>query len=82
MSFTCTTMALSSKAAPGASSTTAVMASPNFSSGMPTATASTTASWVFSTSSTSSGNTFSPPVLMHTEPRPSSVREPSASTVA
>ena len=75
-------MALSSKVAPGASSTTAVMASPNFSSGMPTATASTTESCVLSTSSTSSGNTFSPPVLMHTDPRPSSVSEPSASTVA
>ena len=37
---------------------------------------------VFIASSTSSGKTFSPPVLMHTEPRPSSVIPPSASTVA
>ena len=37
---------------------------------------------VFSASSTSSGNTFSPAVLMHTEPRPNSVIVPSASTLA
>src|SRR3546814_6383324 len=57
----------SSKADPGASSTTAVIASPNFSSGSPTATASATAEWVFRTSSTSSGYTFSPPVLRSEE---------------
>ena len=72
----------SSSSAPGAGSTTAVMASPNFSSGTPTATASTTTGKVLRTSSTSSGKTFSPPVLMHTDPRPSRVSEPSASTVA
>ena len=34
------------------------------------------------TPSTSSGYTFSPPVLMHADPRPSSWIVPSASTVA
>ena len=67
----------SSKADPGASSTTAVMASPNFSSGMPTATASRTDGWVLRTSSTSSGKTFSPPVLMQTDPRPRTLSVPS-----
>ena len=38
--------------------------------------------WSFSVSSTSSGYTFSPAVLMQTEPRPSSRIVPSASTVA
>jgi hypothetical protein len=38
----------SSRSASGDSSTTAVIASPNFSSGSPTATASATASWVLS----------------------------------
>ena len=40
------------------------------------------ASWRLSTSSTSSGYTFSPPVLMHWLPRPSRRTVPSASTVA
>ena len=57
----------------------AVTISPNFSSGTATATASRTVSWSFSASSTSSGKTFSPPVLMHTEPRPRSVIVPSSS---
>ncbi|MEZ5258701.1 MAG: hypothetical protein R2705_17950 [Ilumatobacteraceae bacterium] len=49
---------------------------------IPTATASRTPAWVLRASSTSSGNTFSPPVLMHTEPRPGSFSVPSASTSA
>src|SRR4051812_25853868 len=65
-------MAASSSAFPSWSSTSAVMASPKRSSGTPTTTASRTESWSLTASSTSSGYTFSPPVLMHTEPRPSS----------
>ncbi len=49
---------------------------------MPTTTASRTSAWRFSASSTSSGKTFSPPVLMQTEPRPSSFRVPSVFTSA
>ena len=71
-----------STAAPPAGSTTAQIVSPKRSSGMPTTTASRTAGWVFSASSTSSGKTFSPPVLMHTEPRPSRCSVPSALTSA
>ncbi len=56
--------------------------SPKRSSGMPTTTASRTLGCVFSASSTSSGKTFSPPVLMHTEPRPRRWIVPSALTVA
>src|SRR4051794_32301685 len=41
-------------------------------SGTPTTAASTTAGCERRTCSTSSGYTFSPPVLMHAEPRPSS----------
>ncbi len=44
--------------------------------------ASATSGWPFSAASTSSGKTFSPPVLMHSEPRPSTMMVPSASTVA
>ena len=42
----------------------------------------TTSACAFSTDSTSSGYTFSPPVLIDTEPRPSSVIVPSSSTTA
>ena len=51
--------------------TTAATRSPQRSSGTPTTTASNTASCDFSADSTSSGYTFSPPVLIDTEPRPS-----------
>jgi len=50
--------------------------------GTPTTTASATAGCCFTASSTSSGKIFSPPELIDTEPRPSSVIVPSASTVA
>ncbi len=66
----------------GLGSTTAVMAWPKRSSGSPTTTASWTSACSLSASSTSSGKTFSPPVLMHTEPRPSRTSVPSASTRA
>ena len=59
-----------------AACTTATTRSPQRSSGTPTTTASNTSAWPFSTDSTSSGYTFSPPVLIDTEPRPSSVIEP------
>ena len=80
--FTWAITSASSTVTPAYGSTMAVMASPHFSSGTPTTTASATDGWSFSTSSTSSGYTFSPPVLMHTEPRPSSRTVPSASTSA
>jgi len=67
---------------PGAGSTTAVIADPKRSSGTPTTAASCTDGWSLRTSSTSSGYTFSPPVLMQSDPRPSRRSEPSASTVA
>ena len=67
---------------PGRSSTAAATTWPKRSSGIATATASPTAGWSFRTSSTSSGNTFSPPVLITTEPRPRRWMAPSASTVA
>ena len=57
---------------PAARCTTATTRSPQRSSGTPTTTASNTASCDFSADSTSSGYTFSPPVLIDTEPRPSS----------
>ena len=53
--------------------------SPQRSSGTPTTTQSNTDGCERSTSSTSSGYTFSPPVLMHALPRPSSVTMPSGS---
>ena len=59
--------------------TSAVTCWPQRSCGVPTTAASNTSSWRSSTASTSSGCTFSPPVLMHTEPRPSTVTEPSSS---
>ena len=62
--------------------TTATTRLPNVSSGRPTTRQSSTAGWVFTTSSTSSANTFSPPVLTTWDPRPSSVILPSGSTVA
>ena len=55
---------------------------PHRSSGAPTTITSNTSGWALSTDSTSSGKTFSPPVLMHTEPRPMRVMRPSSSTVA
>ncbi len=78
----CAISASSSISWPGTGSTTAVIASPNLSSGTPTTTASYTEGCCLSTSSTSSGNTFSPPVLMHTEPRPRRLMVPSSATVA
>ena len=45
-------------------------------------TVSNTSGWDLSTDSTSSGKTFSPPVLMLIDPRPSTVIDPSASMVA
>ena len=64
---------------PGRGCTTATTRSPHRSSGTPTTTASNTAGCAFSAASTSSGYTFSPPVLIDTEPRPRSVIVPSAS---
>ena len=55
---------------------------PQRSSGAPTTMASNTSGWERTADSTSSGKIFSPPELMETEPRPSRVTEPSASTVA
>src|SRR5437588_3889047 len=49
---------------------------------MPNTSASSTAGCSLRISSTSSGNTFSPPVLMHCEPRPNSVMVPSVPTLA
>ena len=62
--------------------TMAAIRSTSRSSGTPTTTASKTSGCAFSAASTSSGYTFSPPVLMHTDPRPSRCRVPSASIVA
>ena len=62
--------------------TSATTISPHRSSGIPTTTQSNTSGCDRSASSTSSGYTFSPPVLMHADPRPSSRIVPSASTVA
>ena len=67
---------------PGTGCTTAATRWPQRSSGTPTTSTSYTAGWSLRTDSTSSGCTFSPPVLMHTDPRPSSTIVPSASTVA
>ena len=64
---------------PARGCTTATTRSPQRSSGTPTTTASNTPACAFSTDSTSSGYTFSPPVLIDTEPRPSSVIVPSSS---
>ena len=69
----------SSGVVPGRACTTAVTRSPQRSSGTPTTTASNTAGCDFSADSTSSGYTFSPPVLIDTEPRPSTVMVPSSS---
>ncbi len=68
--------------APGRAFTTAATRSPHRSSGTPTTTTSNTSGWLFNAFSTSSGKTFSPPVLMLTDPRPSKVIVPSASTIA
>ncbi len=65
--------------APGRGWTTAATADPQRSSGTPTTSASNTAPWDLRAVSTSSGNTFSPPELMQTEPRPSKVIDPSSS---
>ena len=72
----------SGRRAGSAGCTTAVTALPHRSSGTPTTSTSSTAGWPCRTASTSSGKTFSPPVLMHCDPRPSSWIVPSASTVA
>ena len=50
------------------SATTAVTASPKRSSATPTTRQSATSGCAFTASSTSSGKTFSPPLLMHAEP--------------
>ena len=71
-----------SGSAPAAGWTTAVTALPHRSSGTPTTRTSATDGWPCSTPSTSSGCTFSPPVLIDTEPRPSSSTVPSSATVA
>ena len=67
---------------PARSATTAATRWPNRSSGTPTTRASNTAGWPLSTPSTSSGKTFSPPVLMLDDPRPSTSIDPSAATMA
>ena len=74
--------AASSTCWPGYGSTRAVIASPKRSSGTPTTAASATVGSDLRTVSTSSGYTFSPPVLMHSLPRPRRCTVPSASTVA
>ena len=70
------------RASPATGATIATTRWPNRSSGAPSTTASATSGCTFSTASTSSGYTFSPPVLMHSEPRPSRCTVPSASIVA
>ena len=69
-------------AAPGRGWMTAATRWPQRSSGTPTTSASYTSRWDFTAASTSSGKIFSPPELMHCDPRPSRVNVPSASTVA
>ena len=66
----------------GSTETTATTASPKRSSGTPTTRQSCTDGCSLTASSTSSGKIFSPPELMTTEPRPSRVMVPSASTDA
>ena len=61
---------------------TAVTRWPHRSSAAPTTRASNTSGCDFSAASTSSVKIFSPPELMHIEPRPSSVIVPSASHCA
>jgi hypothetical protein len=61
---------------------TAPTVEPHFASGTPTTSASMTSGCALMASSTSSGKTFSPPVLMHLLPRPMKVMRPSASMVA
>ena len=63
-----------------AASTTAATRWPSRSSGTPMTRASNTSGWDFSAPSTSSGKTFSPPVLTQVLPRPSRVIVPSASS--
>ena len=67
---------------PGRSETTAVTASFHTSSASPTTFASSTAGCARNASSTSSGKTFSPAVLMQSEPRPRKTSLPSASSFA
>jgi hypothetical protein len=67
---------------PGLGCTTAVTRWPHFSSGTPTTTASKTSGCDLSAPSTSSGKIFSPPELMHCEPRPNTVMVPSGSARA
>ena len=63
----------------GRTCTSAATRWPSRSSGTPTTSASKTSGWDLSASSTSSGKTFSPPVLTHMFPRPSKVIVPSSS---
>ena len=72
----------SSADAPGCNEATATTRSPNRSSGTPTTRQSYTAGCALTASSTSSGKTFSPPVLMQFDPRPRRISEPSAATFA
>ena len=67
---------------PSRACTTAATRWPQRSSGTPTTTASYTAGCDLTAASTSSGKIFSPPELIDSEPRPSSVIVPSASTMA
>ncbi len=67
---------------PARGSTMAATRWPKRSSGAPTTMASITSGCDRTTDSTSSGKIFSPPELMQIEPRPRSVTDPSASTVA
>ena len=61
---------------PAASDTTAATRWPKRSSAKPSTRQSSTAGWHLTASSTSWGNTFSPPVLMHCDPRPRMVTLP------
>ncbi len=70
------------RGAPARSCTTAATWLPHLVSGTPATSASYTSGCALSACSTSSAYTFSPPVLMHCEPRPRTVTTPSASTVA
>src|SRR3954471_18278747 len=73
---------LSETALPADRDATATTRSPNRSSGTPTTRQSSTAGCILTASSTSSGKTFSPPVLMQFDPRPRRISDPSAATLA
>ena len=64
---------------PSRACTSAATRWPSVSSGTPMTSASNTPGWDLSAPSTSSGNTFSPPVFTQVLPRPSRVTLPSAS---